>query len=962
MLRMLIGYMAAVSRGDRPWRGGRDRLKFRFSWMAPVIGALLFFAGASSADDGLTEAERAFLASRGEIVFVSQSRYPPFEFIDDKGERAGMCIELARWMATELGFTARFVDLPFKEAQLAVLAGEADVLTSLFFSKKRDKLFDFTSLLYDVPATIFVAGDRTDILSLADLSGKRIAMQKGDYAFEFLKSRGLGFDVMFSDDFAEAADTVAAGRADAIIGDEQIVFYHVFKNHLTDKIKKVGEPLYLGQNCMAVRDGEKILLTILNKGIERARRNGILEKITGKWLGTLFSPRTSPLKKYTPHLLIAAVFIVILTLALWLWVARLRRLVYKRTSQLGESEENYRLLVENSPFGIGIKSADMTFEYFNAKFEEIFGYTLEDLPDADSWLKKAYPEEDYREKVIAVWKKDLIASAAGARVEPREFLIRCKDGRYIVVHFKRTPLKDGRQILTCEDVTERANAERALRESEDMYRVTFQGAPDSITITRISDGRFFYVNDGFCELTGFRREEVIGQSVADLNLIVDPSDQEVIFSVLKERSEINGLEFRIRNRAGVILDVLVSARRLRFDKEECLVSITRDVTAVKRAEEEKRELEARLQHAQRMESIGAIASGMAHNFRNILFTIATDSQLIHVIREKDARLQKIADRIDNSVKNGASLVEELMRFSRKRPREALRPMDLSRVVHDTCSFIRQSFDKKIDLSADILGPLPMLGDESQLMQVFMNLFTNARDAMPGGGELRVRTRVENGDVKITVSDTGLGMSEEVRRQCFDPLFTTKPEDEGTGLGLFTTYGIVKNHGGEIEVFSEPGQGAVFKLTFAATDHEPEEAAAGRSEPVYARGAGEKILMVDDEIELCDSVVELLETLEYKVEAAHTGEEAIRLYKSRRPDLVLLDRNMPGMDGRTCARKLFEYDPNAKIIMISGYDSRDAPGVDEGLGGAIQGYLIKPIELGELSALLAGVFDPGETPG
>ncbi len=920
------------------------------------MSALLLFVGAAIAAGELTDEELAHLTSRKEIVFASQSWYPPFEFMDAKGERAGMCIELARWMATELGFTARFVDLPFKEAQLAVLSGDVDVLTSLFFSKKRDKRFDFTSLLYDVPATIFVTGDRTDIQDLDDLAGKRIAMQKGDYAFDFLRSRNVRFDVLFSDNFAEAADMVVAGRADAVIGDEQIVFYHVFKNQLADKIKKVGEPLYIGKNCMAVREADRILLDILNKGIERARENGILDKITRKWLGARFSQPESFLRRYSLHLVSVSVFLILLFMALWLWVSRLRQLVYKRTSQLGESEEKYRLLVENSPFGICVKRADSTFEYLNPKFEKLFGYSLEDVPNAEVWLRKAYPDEAYRAKVTAVWKEDLITADAGARVEPKEFLIRCKDGRHIVVHFKRVMLKDGRQILTCEDITERANAERALRESEEMYRVTFQATPDSITITRISDGRLLYVNNGFCELSGHAREEVIGQSVFDLNLFVTPFDKPEALNELKTTSEINGLELQIRTRDGAVLDALVSARRLRFDEEDCLVSIAKDITEVKRAEEARRELEGRLQRAQRMESIGAIASGVAHNFRNILSTIAMDSQLIHVTHEDDFRLQKIARRIDNSVKNGASLVDELMRFSRKRPREAFRPVDLSRLIHETFSLIGQSVDKRIALSIDIPESLPLMGDESQLVQVFMNLCTNARDAMPEGGKLRVKAHIRGDEIRVSVSDTGCGMTREVRRQCFDPLFTTKPVDKGTGLGLFTVYGIVKNHEGEIQVFSESGQGTAFKLTFPMTEHEREVVEEEKPGPIPARGAGEKILMVDDEAELCESVVELLETLRYRVKAAYGGEEAVAHYKSWRPDLVLLDRNMPGMDGRACAREIFEYDPDAKIIMVSGYDLNGASGVDERTGDMIKGYLIKPIDLAALSELLTRILD------
>ena len=233
----------------------------------------------------LSADEQAYLHSKGTIVFVSQSRYPPFEFVDKNNEHTGMCIELARWMAAEFGFKAKFTDAYFKQAQQDILSAKADVLTSFFYSKKRDESFDFTHVMFEVPASIFVAAERTDIKDIHDLNGKRIAMQAGDYAKEFLESKPIRFDAAYTKDFAEATDLVIAGKADAIIGDEQIVFYHIFKDNLTEKIKKVGDPLYIGQNCMAAKEGNRVLISILNKGIKLAQQSGVLEKINRKWIG-----------------------------------------------------------------------------------------------------------------------------------------------------------------------------------------------------------------------------------------------------------------------------------------------------------------------------------------------------------------------------------------------------------------------------------------------------------------------------------------------------------------------------------------------------------------------------------------------------------------------------------------------------------------------------------------------------
>ena len=251
----------------------------------------------------LTEEEQAYLGNKETIRFVSQTRYPPFEFVGSDGDHTGMCIELARWIATQFGFKAHFTDMSFKDAQQAVLSGKVDVLTSLFYSEKREKIFDFTKVMFKVPASIFVVAERPDIKETNDLNGKTIAMQAGDYALEFLEKKNIVFEVVYTKNFGEATDLVIAKKVDAIIGDEQIVLYHIYSNHLTEKIKKVGEPLYIGQNCMGAKGPNPILISILNKGIDLAIKQGLLDRIQKKWIGTQFAAIEPAWFKYVPYLL-----------------------------------------------------------------------------------------------------------------------------------------------------------------------------------------------------------------------------------------------------------------------------------------------------------------------------------------------------------------------------------------------------------------------------------------------------------------------------------------------------------------------------------------------------------------------------------------------------------------------------------------------------------------------------------
>jgi CheY-like chemotaxis protein len=264
-----------------------------------------------------------------------------------------------------------------------------------------------------------------------------------------------------------------------------------------------------------------------------------------------------------------------------------------------------------------------------------------------------------------------------------------------------------------------------------------------------------------------------------------------------------------------------------------------------------------------------------------------------------------------------------------------------------------AFDKKIQIRVDAPEAMPVMGDHSGLNQIIMNLCTNARDAMPDGGELRIEARQKGERVEVIISDTGHGMDKETLGKCFDPFFTTKSVDKGTGLGLSTAYGIAKEHGGDMYAYSELGKGTTFKIYFPAAVA-PEKSDREQRQ-VIASGKGQKILIVDDEIDLLKPMEEMLENLGYCVSSAGNGAEALVKYISWRPDAVLLDRNMPEIDGISCAKKIIEEDPAARIILISGYDERGPNGIDAGSKEFIKGYLTKPMDITELSQLLIRLF-------
>ena len=465
-------------------------------------------------------------------------------------------------------------------------------------------------------------------------------------------------------------------------------------------------------------------------------------------------------------------------------------------------------------------------------------------------------------------------------------------------------------------------------------------------ILEVFSGKVVYANASAVDMFGLEKGNLLASYPPDL---FEGRVRDELASILKSGAK---KRFEIGTKNPVELSgrlVTVSCIPVKDEPLTTILLIT-DVT-------ERKQLELRLQHVQKMEAIGTIAAGVAHNFRNTLTEVLVNTQVIQMNNKDNNDITEITERVGQSVKRGAGLVDGLLQFSRKQMAKEFSNVDLVDVIKESYGLIKKSFDKKIDIQMDVPDSLPIRGDYAGLSQAIMNLCTNARDAMPAGGQLRLHAKKLGNHAELTVCDNGEGMNRKTIEQCFDPFFTTKPIGKGTGLGLSTTYGIIKSHDGLIQIDSKRKKGTTITMTFPLVDSAAETAAKPQPSTEIVYGNGETILVVDDEPEILNAMQQLLSSLGYESLVANSGKEAIAHYQSMKPEIVLLDISMPEMDGVNCAEKILDLNPIAKIAFITGYEVGNLDDFGDRIKKTVKTCLTKPVELADLSAALSRMLKP-----
>lgn len=629
----------------------------------------------------------------------------------------------------------------------------------------------------------------------------------------------------------------------------------------------------------------------------------------------------------------------------------------KAEDAVKRSEAEYRSIVHGAPYGIYRLDDKGDVLMANPALVTMLGCRTEgEVIRLNSSDEIFWDPEEVR-RAVSPWEPVL---------QSYETRWRSKNGEKITVRLAGRELSGAgspEYEVFVENITARKQAEDALRSSEERFSKAFRNSPLAITISTEAEGRYLDANDAFLKLLGYAREEVIGHTAAELRFWTEPSDRGQMIQRLKKGESVAKHNTRHQTKSGEIREAEVWAETVDLDGQRCVLAITQDVT-------EFRQLEAQFRQAQKMEAVGQLAGGVAHDFNNLLMIIASYARLIPEHVKDPENIQRYAMQIDEAVSRAASVTRQLLAFSRK---QVLEPtvLSLNTLILGLGKMIPRLLGSDIEMSLLPNANGMVRADATQMEQVLLNLALNARDAMPSGGKLIIETNdihldagypghkgteIPAGDyVMLAVSDTGVGMSKETQTHIFEPFFTTKGSS-GTGLGLATVYGIVKQSEGFIWVYSEPGQGTTFKVYLHKIDEPEQTTVRHRAAAPDPRGS-ETVLLVEDEAPLRTVIQIYLQSLGYTVLTAGNGEEALIILQNNSQviELLITDIVMPLIGGPELAEVARKTRPSLPVIYISGYTDR---ALDRSTIGENGSFLQKPFGLRTLAQKIREVLEKG----
>jgi PAS domain S-box-containing protein len=862
------------------------------------------------------------------IVVGGDHDYPPFEYLDDDGRAAGYNVELTKAIAREMGLDIEIRLGPWAEIVDEMEEGDIDVIQGMFYLPERDLKFDFTQPhMVNHYVSIVRKGEGDPPTELKDLAGKNIVVEKRDAAHDFLVEKGFGGQISVVETQEDVLRELTEGKHDCGFAVRITSLYLIEEKGWRNLV--LGKQAFLPlEYCYAAPNNHKAILAQLSEGLKILEKSGEYRRLHDKWLGGYEQSPPSLVNalRYSAMVVIPLA-VILLAILLWSWF--LRRKVNAKTRELQKSLEFQRAMIGCSPVALYSIDLDGKVLAWNKSAEKIFGWTAEEIIDKPLPIVPEDKKDEFSD-----FRKKVLQDGAFSGVEVTRLR---KDGNLFDGSLSVAPIYNPRgEIIgimsAMEDITQRKQAETALRKSEIRYRSLFDYSMDAFLLTA-PDGSILEVNPAACAMFGRTADEIkkLGREA-----LVDASDPR-LQKALEERAKKGSVFGEI---------TMIRADNTRFPAEISSVIymdengeqrssiIIRGITERKRAEEDREKLQAQLIQAQKIESVGRLAGGVAHDYNNMLTVILGNTQLMLSEMDKDGAYYGMLLEIREATERSIEITRQLLAFARK---QTIMPkvLDLNGIVEGMLKVLRRLIGEDIDL---IWQPDTNLWrvkmDPVQIDQILANLCVNSRDAIADVGKVTIETENvvldENysadregflpGDyVMLAVSDNGSGMDKETLENVFVPFFTTKEIGVGTGLGLSTVYGIVKQNHGFINIYSEPGKGTTVKIYLPRYGHEA-EAMVEAQDTVIMRGGGETVLVVEDEATVLRLTQKMLERMGYVALTAGMPGEAVKTAEGHDGaiDLLITDVVLPEMSGKDLAAEIMKIRPDIRVLFMSGY--------------------------------------------
>lgn len=902
-------------------------------------------------------------ARPAKITVADDHSYAPFAFTDAQGRPAGITIDIWKLWSRKTGIAIDFKLMEWEAALAAVSDGRADVVGGLFRTPEREALFDFSQPFFTVATSIFFHKQIHGIRGLADLQGFTVGVVKDDSAEELIRKN---HPTALLAAFAGTEDLVRAaveGRVKVFVADAEVGRFYLAKHDKDYVFRETNAPIAVNRQHTAVGKNKAALLALVQEGFDRITEKEI-RAIVDEWTG-----RSVLTKIPWAAIGLGGAGISALFGLMFIWNILLKKKitaamaeVEQRNRQLQDSETRFKALFNLAPFACVLNDMQGRYLMVNQAFCDHYGLTKQAVVGRTNAELGITVDKEAAAAVLA----QLERTGSAANVETQ--LLAPDQKSQTTLFSSRIIELDGNQaILTATvDITALRQAEQAIRASAYRFRTFFDSNPEGIVLLAF-DGNVLDANKTFCKMSGYGASELIGRHFTAL--VPADHDQKALATFSAIRAGLgrdNLLEIPLVHQDGKQLPVSINGWRVTDEKSvPVMIGVfVRDLTQEKKLAQEKTDLEKQLMHIQKIDAIGTLAGGIAHDFNNILGGIIGYTELA-LMNESPLPANKkftYLSRVMEAGNRAKELVQQILKFSR-REETVMGVVSLGPLIKESVKLLRATLPTTITIDQHITAiPDTISGDPTQIHQVVMNLCTNAYHAMrETGGVLTVSLETVTLDasrkamglevppgayLKLSIQDTGRGIAPGILDRIFEPYFTTKQVNEGTGLGLSVTIGIIRGHNGLIEVDSRVGEGSRFDIHFPIASRQAAETPAPAGD--LPRGKGQNVLVVDDESFFLDVVRENLHYLGYQVTACQSSMKALETFKQapEKVDLLVTDQTMPEMTGVQLIAELRKSAATLPIVLCTGYSETVTEQSARHYG--ISRFLMKPVTIADLA--------------